>query len=114
MPKSKEELASEYESFRFGTSGLGRFVHDQMEDDVFHQLSRLDQSPLTKVQLNQLLVLSNAGSMSDGFFKYYWLEQPEHPYDVTRLLYYVESMTGVMSKAFNRMIISAGDSTACT
>lgn len=95
MPQlSKKDLAREYESFRFGTSGLGRFVHDQMEDEVFHQLSRLDQTPLTKVQLNQLLVLSNAGSMSDGFFKYYWLQQPEHPYDVTRLPYYADSMTG--------------------
>ena len=45
------------------------------------------------MQLNQLLVLSNAGSMSDGFFRYYWIERPEHPYDVTRLPYYAESMT---------------------
>lgn len=92
-PITKDEMAREYEWFRFGTGGLGRFVHDQMHDEVFHQLSRLDETPLTKVQLNQLLVLSNAGSMSDGFFKYYWLEQPDHPYDVTRLPYYDESMT---------------------
>lgn len=89
---SKEDLAREYECFRFGADGLGHFVHEQMEDEVFHCLSRLDQTPLTKVQLNQILVLSNAGSMSDGFFKYYWLEKPEHPYDVTRLPYYNESM----------------------
>jgi len=92
MPLSKKDLAREYECFRFGTSGLGRVVHDNMEDEVFHHLSRLEQTPLTKVQLNQLLVLSNAGSMSDGFFKYYWVEQPEHPYDVTCLPYYADSM----------------------
>jgi hypothetical protein len=66
--QSKSDLAREYESFRFGTGGLGLLVHDQMDDEVFHRLSRLDKTPLTKVQLNQLLVLSNAGSMSDGFF----------------------------------------------
>jgi hypothetical protein len=48
---SKKDLARDYECFRFGTDGLGHFVHEQMEDEVFHQLSRLDQAPLTKVQL---------------------------------------------------------------
>src|ERR1043165_877348 len=90
---SKKDLAREYEHFPFGSSGLGNFVHEQMDDDVFRKLKHLDQTPLTKVQLNQLMVLSNAGSMSDGFFKYYWLQKPEHPYDVTHLPYYDPSMT---------------------
>jgi hypothetical protein len=95
MPQlSKKDLAREYARFRFGSSGLGNFVHEQIDDEVFRQLTLLDETPLTKVQLNQLLVLSNAGSMSDGFFKYYWLLKPEHPYDVTRLPYYAASMTG--------------------
>src|SRR5689334_21698519 len=89
---SKEELVREYDVFRFGSDGLGGFVHPNMPDEVFQQLAQLDQAQLTKVQLNQLLVLSNAGSMSDGFFKYYWLLRPEHPYDVTKLPYYTDGM----------------------
>jgi hypothetical protein len=34
------------------------------------------------VQLNQLLVVSQMASISDGFFRYYWRGAPEHPYDV--------------------------------
>jgi len=80
MPKlSRKDLALKYEQFRFGSSGLGNFVHEDMDDEVFRELSGLDEKPLTKVQLNQLLVLSKAGSMSDGFFKYYWLLTPGHP-----------------------------------
>jgi len=33
--QSKSDLAREYESFRFGTTGLGLLVHDQMDDEVF-------------------------------------------------------------------------------
>jgi hypothetical protein len=56
MPQlSKKDLAREYEHFRFGSGGLGNFVHEKMDDEVFHQLRRLDQTPLTKVQLNRSL-----------------------------------------------------------
>jgi hypothetical protein len=93
MKSSKEVLAHEYEAFHFSSDGIGGFVHASMPDEVFQQLSRLDDTPITKVQLNQLLVLSNTGSMSDGFFKYYWLYKPEHTYDVMKLPYYASGIT---------------------
>ena len=55
MAFTKEELLREYEVFRFGSDGIGGFVHPNMPDEVFQQLARLNQAQLTKVQLNQLL-----------------------------------------------------------
>ncbi len=46
------------------------------------RLEALPRAPLSKVQLNQLLVLSEAASISDGFFMYYWRSTPDHPYNV--------------------------------
>jgi len=84
----REKLVSEYAKFHCAAAGIGAFAGPSMHDEVYDRLSRLDEDPLTKVQLNQLLVLSKAGSMSDGFFKYYWCTRCDHPYDVTKLLFY--------------------------
>ena len=37
---------------------------------------------LSLQELNQLLLLSHEGSVTEGFFSYYWLERPSHAYDV--------------------------------
>ena len=79
---TRERLVSEYTLFQCAATGLGAFAGPAMHQEVYDRLSRLDENPLTKVQLNQLLVLSKAGSMSDGFFRYYWCTLPDHPYDV--------------------------------
>lgn len=81
----KARLLNEYELFRFSRSGIGSLVHQEMPDEVVAGLARLDNGSITKVQLNQLFVLSRAGSMSDGFFTYYWRLAPDHPYDVKNL-----------------------------
>src|SRR5205823_11189135 len=42
--------------------------------------------PLSRSQLNQLLVLSEEAGLSEGFFRYYWKSEPDdHTYDVTRV-----------------------------
>lgn len=47
------------------------------------RLLNIEKEYLTKVQFNQLLVVSLTPSVSDSFFKYYWCTIPEtHPYDV--------------------------------
>lgn len=61
---------------------MGRWLSQDMHPLVEARLGHFDSQPLTKVQLNQLLVVSGIGSMSDGFFAYYWRRVPEHPYDV--------------------------------
>lgn len=89
---TKDELIAQYKLFQFGEAGIGAFVGPRMHDEVHDRLSGLEQNPISKVQLNQLLVLSKAGSISDGFFRYYWRTLPIHPYDVSRLPYYSPSM----------------------
>jgi hypothetical protein len=82
---TKEELISEYSLFQFGSSGIGALVSPSMSETAYEWISGLDSHSISKVQLNQLLVLAKTGSMSDGFFRYYWLSSPTHPYDVKRL-----------------------------
>jgi len=63
--------------------GIGSWLTEQTHSDVFARLGRLDEEPLTAVQLNQLLVLGREAPTGDGFFRYYWLQAPErHPYNV--------------------------------
>lgn len=72
--------------FTFGREpGLGRWLAAPMHDIVRERLESLPNSPLSKVQLNQLLVVSKAASISDGLFTYYWRTAPEHTYDVKAL-----------------------------
>jgi len=53
---------------------------------VLERLGRVEDEPLTKVQLNQLLVVSQMPSISDGFFRYYWRGVPNgHPYAVAEI-----------------------------
>ena len=88
---TRTQLIADYGVFRFGEMGIGAFVGPRMHDEVFERLRSLGEAPITKVQLNQLLVLSRAGSISDGFFRYYWLTSPSHPYDVSRLPFFSAS-----------------------
>jgi hypothetical protein len=51
----------------------------------------VDESPITKVQLNQLLAFGHEAPVSENFFRYYWLEAPrDHPYDTTSIPNYSE------------------------
>lgn len=79
------ELIAKFERFSFGDEpGFGTWLSkDHLRPTVRDRLLRLPAEPLTKVQFNQLLVISQIASVSDGFFQYYWRTKPEHPYDVT-------------------------------
>lgn len=79
----KEDLVDKFKLFAFGSEpGLGRWLSAEMHDIVFTRLGTISDEPLTKVQFNQLLVVSKIASVSDGFFQYYWCSAPEHVYDV--------------------------------
>ncbi len=89
---TRDGLISDYALFHCAAVGIGAFAGPAMHEEVYDRLSRLDENPLTKVQLNQLLVLSRAGSMSDGFFRYYWCTRPDHTYDLAGLPFYSASL----------------------
>lgn len=80
----KAQVVEVFKIFCFGDdSGLGSWLSNGAHDLVVSTLQSLSNGvPLTKVQFNQLLVVSQVASISDGFFHYYWRSTPDHPYDV--------------------------------
>jgi hypothetical protein len=81
--KSKAEILQEFSLFSMPTGGIGSWLTEQTHSDVFERVGRIDQEPLSAVQLNQLFVMGHEAPVGDGFFRYYWLQTPdEHPYNV--------------------------------
>ena len=81
--KSKTEILKEFSLFSVPTGGIGGWLTEDTHPDVFERLGKIDDEPLSAVQLNQLLVMGHEAPAGDGFFRYYWLQAPtEHPYDV--------------------------------
>lgn len=79
----KDEVLSRFKLFYGGPgSGITSWLGPDASEEVIDRLSQVKEEPLSKVQLDQLLVLSHEAGVSDGFFSYYWLCAPEHSYDV--------------------------------
>jgi len=81
--KTKAEILEAFSLFKVPTGGIGSWLTEDTHDDVFARLAKVDDEPLSAVQLNQLLVLGHEAPVGDGFYRYYWLRVPEkHPYGV--------------------------------
>lgn len=77
-----EQIHSKFSDLHFGDgTGIGTWLSKEgMHVVVGERLRRIEEDPISKVQLNQLFVLSEIPSVSDGFFRYYWLTKPNHTY----------------------------------
>ena len=53
------------------------FVTQNSPKLLFEILSNLQEKPLSKAQLDQLLILHQQKNMSEDFFRYYWLTKPD-------------------------------------
>ena len=86
-PRDEERVAllAEFQGLFSGTGGIDSWLRNGTPQTVVDRLHRLGAEPLTREQLNQLLVLSHEAGLSQGFFEYYWLKAPLHPYDVKRV-----------------------------
>lgn len=83
---SKESILEQFQLFSLGGEGIGGWLNEQTDGRVFDRLSAIQEHPLTRSQFNQLLALGHQGTVSPGFFRYYWLECPtDHPYAVDQL-----------------------------
>lgn len=71
--------------FTGGTGGIDNWLTGDYAGTVLDRLDLLPTEPISCSQLNQLLALSHQPDVSEGFFRYYWLSEPQHPYDVTRI-----------------------------
>jgi hypothetical protein len=79
------DARSQLALFTGGTGGIDSWLTGDHAGTVIARLDRLSAEPLSCSQLNQLLALSHQAEVSEGFFRYYWLSEPKHPYDVTRI-----------------------------
>jgi hypothetical protein len=78
------DILKYFEGLSYETSAFEGWLSKKGHSHVFTRLSNIESDPLSKVQLNQLLVLSLDAGVSDGFYQYYWLSVPDrHPYNVT-------------------------------
>ena len=81
--RNKFLVDSGLDLFSLGTGGIGNWLSIDTDDRVFERLKSIKEDPLSKVQLNQLLAFGHEAPVSDGFFRYYWLDLPaEHPYNI--------------------------------
>lgn len=81
----RRALLQQFAPLFAGTGGIDSWLGDGTPQTVVGRLEELATQPLTREQLNQLLVLSHEAGMSPGFFAYYWLTVPPHTYDVREI-----------------------------
>jgi hypothetical protein len=80
---TRSEILEQVRVFAVPTGGIGTWLTEATHEDIFERLGRINEEPLSAVQLNQLLVLGREAPVGDGFFRYYWLFSPkDHPYQV--------------------------------
>lgn len=83
---AKNEILALFGDFVSDTGGIDSWLTSNAPPQVLARLTNLDKEPLSREQLNQLLVLSHEAGMSAGFFAYYWLDAPpSHPHDVKKI-----------------------------
>jgi hypothetical protein len=83
MPSlDKEQLNSVLGQYAFKGSIIERWLGLEAHDQIYLRISEINDRPLSHVELNQLLLLSHEAAVSDAFFRYYWLDKPDHPYDL--------------------------------
>src|SRR5712691_13384654 len=86
MEMTKDQILEHFKLFSLGTDGIGGWLGPDTDTRVFARLAQVEEAPLMKVQLNQLLAFGHEAPVSDDFFRYYWLAAPTaHPYDVRAL-----------------------------
>jgi hypothetical protein len=81
----RAQILDRFEPLFAGTGGIDSWLSNDTPQYVFDQLLNIADEPLTRSKLNQLLILSHEAGLSTGFYRYYWLDVPDHTYDVSAL-----------------------------
>lgn len=70
-------------SFSFG---FDHWLFTKNPEEILQRIRTIDTNPIGRAQLNQILHLCHEAGISEGFFRYYWFENPsQHPYEVDKL-----------------------------
>lgn len=80
----RDRIVARFTDLFAGGGGIDSWLGAETPNTVFQRLASIEAEPLTRSELNQLLVLSHEAGPSAAFFGYYWLSAPVHTYDVTR------------------------------
>jgi len=82
--KSKAEILAEFSLFSMPAGGgIGSWLTDTTHSDVFERLGRIDEEPLSAVQLNQLFVMGHERQSEMGSSGITGCKHPrKHPYNV--------------------------------
>lgn len=79
-----EDVLKKFAVFHGATRGIDRWLTTETPMWVLDTLCNIEFDPLTCDHLTQLLTVVNQ-EVLDGFFRYYWLEEPEHhSYEFTK------------------------------
>ena len=97
MRVTKDDILERFQLFQGGTGGLDSWLRPETSDEVFDVLADLETHPLTRARFNQLLTLAHEAPIPQSLFSYYWLEAPEHPYDVCQVPSYDQRWPGSQS-----------------
>ena len=94
LETAKVQILTRFGLLFHGHEDIEGWLSDETPSVTFERLSQVPIRPMTVEQLNQLLTLGHAPPMSSGFFTYYWLSRPEHPYDLEDLPGYSDMWAG--------------------
>lgn len=89
----REKIVQMFSDIMHKSDGIeGLFAENIESDIIFNTISMISEdAPLTKVQLDQILMLNYTKGMSNDFFNYYWISIPsKHFYDVKKVEGYSE------------------------
>jgi len=78
-----DSLRERYAVFDATGSGIESMLWRTSGDFVCERLLKIENEHLSKVQLNQLLGFKEERAVSDDFFKYYWIDEPDLPYKIS-------------------------------
>lgn len=85
MDTIKNKILNQFDKFSLNIGGIGGWITNETDDLIFERLAQIDDSHLSMVQFNQLLVLGHEAPMSEGCFKYFWNSiSDSHPYLVDK------------------------------
>ena len=77
----KSEVIKRFDDIMFASNRktICSFITETGPQELFEALEQIESRPLSKEQLDRLLLLHQQKSTSDDFFCYYWLGMPEEP-----------------------------------
>jgi hypothetical protein len=73
---TKDDILQEMAFFRGNGEGIESWFSDNISDVAVDVLANCEKRPIGLEVLNQLLILSHEGGISEGFFRFYFLTNP--------------------------------------